>query len=209
MNTCYVVAAGECGKIELKRDETDYVICADAGYRKALESDIIPDLVVGDFDSLCEIPQFKNVEVHPSVKDETDTFIALCRGLERGYKSFVVFGALGGRLDHTFANLQLLKYLCEKGAQCVLRSENETVTAVMNSSVSFPKGEKGIVSVFSLSERASGVTEHGFRYEIEDAELSSSFPLGVSNELTGEGACISVKDGILLIIRELNVHTVS
>ena len=209
MNTCYVVAAGECGKIELVRDETDYIICADAGYRKALESDIIPDLVVGDFDSLGEIPQFENVEVHPSVKDETDTFFALCRGLERGYKSFVVFGGLGGRLDHTFANLQLLKYLCEKGAQCVLRSENETVTAVMNSSISFPKGEKGIVSVFSLSESASGVTERGFRYELEDAELSSSFPLGVSNELTGDGACISVKDGILLIIRELNVHTVS
>ena len=205
MNTCYIIAAGECGKIEFERDESDFVICADAGYRKALKNDIKPDLVVGDFDSLGKIPQLENVEVHPVVKDETDTFFALCRGLERGYKSFTIFGALGGRLDHTVANLQLLKFLCERGAQCVLISERETVTAVMNGSITFPQGETGVVSVFSLSDSSHGVTERGFKYELDNAELTSSFPLGVSNELTGEGAEISVKDGVLLIIREMEV----
>lgn len=205
MNTCYIIAAGECGKIQIERDESDFVVCADAGYRKALENGITPDLVVGDFDSLGEIPELENVEVHPCVKDETDTFFALSRGLERGYKSFVVFGALGGRLDHTVANLQLLKYLCEKGARCVLLSGRETVTAVRNSSLKFQKGETGTVSVFSLSEKAFGVTERGFKYTLENAELCSSFPLGVSNELTGEGAEISVKDGVLLVIRERGI----
>lgn len=205
MNTCYIIAAGECEKIELEKDESDFVICADAGYLKALENNITPDLVVGDFDSLGKIPQLENVEVHPAVKDETDTFFAFCRGLERGYKSFVVFGALGGRLDHTVANIQLLKYLCEKGAQCVLLSERETVTAVRNGSLTFLPGDTGTVSVFSLSESSLGVSERGFKYLLNNVELTSSFPLGVSNELTGEGAEISVKDGVLLVIREKKV----
>lgn len=205
MNTCYIIAAGDCGKIELKKDNGDFVVCADAGYRKALENNIIPDLVVGDFDSLGEIPKLENVEVHPCVKDETDTFFALRRGLDRGYKNFVIFGALGGRLDHTFANLQLLQYLCEKGASGVLLSERERVTAVKNSSLTFPKGETGTVSVFSFTEKSFGVTERGFKYTLDNAELTSSFPLGVSNELTGEGAEIFVRDGVLLIIRERGV----
>ena len=160
---------------------------------------------MGDFDSLGEIPKLENVEVHPCVKDETDTFFALRRGLERGYKNFVIFGALGGRLDHTFANLQLLQYLCEKGASGVLLSERERVTAVKNSSLTFPKGETGTVSVFSFTEKSFGVTERGFKYTLDNAELTSSFPLGVSNELTGEGAEIFVRDGVLLIIRERGV----
>ncbi len=205
MKTCYIIAAGESGKIEIEKGKNDYVICADAGYLKALECEITPDLVVGDFDSLGRIPELENIDVHPAEKDETDTFLALTCGMERGYGNFMIFGALGGRLDHTFANLQLLKYLCEKNISCTLVSERETVTAIKNSSFSFPKGERGTVSVFSLSDESKGVFERGFKYTLENAVLTSSFPLGVSNELTGEGGEISVSDGVLMIIKEKNV----
>jgi len=205
MKTCYIIAAGESGKIEIQKSCGDYIICADAGYLKALENKITPDLVVGDFDSLGKIPELENIEVHPAEKDETDTFLALSCGMERGYRNFVIFGALGGRVDHTFANLQLLKYLCEKGVKCTLVSENEEVTAIMNSSLTFPKGDGGTVSVFSLSDESTGVFERGFKYMLENAVLTSSFPLGVSNELTGEGAEISVENGVLMVVRERKI----
>ena len=192
MKTCYIIAAGESGKIEIEKGKNDYVICADAGYLKAIECGITPDLVVGDFDSLGRIPELENIEGHPAEKDETDTFLALTCGMERGYGNFMIFGALGGRLDHTFANLQLLKYLCEKNVSCTLVSERETVTAIKNSSFSFPEGERGTVSVFSLSDESKGVFERGFKYTLENAVLTSSFPLGVSNELTGEGGEIAL-----------------
>lgn len=202
VNICYIISAGETGKIAFKKDDSDIIICADAGYSKALESGIVPDLVVGDFDSLGKIPQLGNIEVHPAEKDETDTFLALTCGIERGYKNFVIYGALGGRLDHTFANIQLLKYLAERDMECTLVSPKETVTVLRNSSLTFSETEKGIVSVFSLSERSSGVFEEGLKYCLENAVLTSSFPLGVSNEFIGKKAKISVNDGILMVVRE-------
>lgn len=205
MKTCYIIAAGECEKISFEKGADDFVICADAGYRKAVQNNIMPDLVVGDFDSLGEIPKLKNIEIHPSEKDETDTFLAFVCGMERGYKNFVVFGALGGRLDHTFANLQLLKYLCERNIKCTLVSPQETVTAIKDSSLEFSKGETGTVSVFSLTDKSTGVCESGFKYTLQNAELTSSFPLGVSNELTGEKAVVSVENGVLMIVRERKV----
>lgn len=205
MKICYIIAAGESGKIIINKDKDDYIICADAGYLKALENNITPDLVVGDFDSLGRIPELENIEVHPAEKDETDTFLALTCGMERGYDNFIIFGALGGRLDHTFSNLQLLKYLCEKNVKCTLVSERETVTAIKNSSFFFQKGETGTVSVFSLSDTSIGVTERGFKYTLENAVLTSSFPLGESNELLGSGAEISVKNGVLMIVRNLKI----
>ncbi len=205
MKTCYIIAAGECEKIEIEQSDENLIICADAGYLYAVKNNIKPDLIVGDFDSLGTVPQLENVIVHPSQKDETDTFLALSCGIERGYKNFVIYGALGGRLDHTFANLQTLKYLCERDIGCTLVSKNETVTAIKNSSLFFPKGDTGTVSVFSLSENSFGVCERGFKYSLEDAVLTSSFPLGVSNELTGEGAELSVKNGVLLIVRERSI----
>lgn len=202
MNICYIIAAGETGEIKINKNDGDCIICADAGYKKALENSIVPDLVVGDFDSLGEIPRLENVEVHPAEKDETDTFLALTCGIERGYKSFAVFGALGGRLDHTFANLQLLKYLAEREIECTFYSPGETVTALKNSQIEFSENEQGTVSVFSLSDKSEGVTERGLKYSLENAVLTSSFPLGVSNEFIGKKASISVKNGVLMIVRE-------
>lgn len=205
MNTCYIISAGETGKFKIERETDDYIICADAGYKTALENGIIPDLVVGDFDSLGEVPQLENIEVHPAEKDETDTFLAFTCGMERGYKNFVVFGALGGRLDHTFANLQLLKYLAERGIRCTFHSPRETVTVLKDSSVEFTEKEEGIISVFSLSDKSEGVTESGLKYNLEKAVLSSSFPLGVSNEFVGKNSKISVEKGVLMIVREREV----
>ncbi len=200
MGICYIIGAGEADKIELVKNEDDFVICADGGLDTAEKNGIAPDLVVGDFDSLGHIPKGKNVIVHPKEKDETDSLLAVNCGLERGYKKFIMYGMLGGRLDHTYANFQLLAYLCEKEAHGVLIGCGNKITAVKNSRIDFDKAQTGTVSVFSFTPQSKGVQIKGLKYEVSDYTMTSVFPIGVSNEFIGKEALVSVSDGILIVM---------
>jgi len=200
MGICYIIGAGEADKIELVKNEDDFVICADGGLDIAEKNGIVPDLVVGDFDSLGHIPKGKNVIVHPKEKDETDSLLAVNCGLEHGYKKFIMYGMLGGRLDHTYANFQLLAYLCEKEAQGVLIGCGNKITAVKNSRIDFDESQTGTVSVFSFTPQSKGVHIKGLKYEVNDYTMTSAFPIGVSNEFIGKKAFVSVSDGILIVM---------
>lgn len=202
MNTCYIIGAGEADKIKIERDESDYIICADGGLRYAEKFSIVPDIVVGDFDSYGTVPEFENIIVHPTQKNETDSHLAINIGLEKGYRRFVMFAMLGGRLDHTYANFQLLSYLCQKGASGVLIGKRENATIIKNASLSFSRNERGMISVFSFSPESRKITIKGLKYEVNDFTMYSSYPRGVSNEFVGKDAFISVEDGELLIILE-------
>ena len=93
----------------------DYVIAADRGYDSLMAYGVTPDLVVGDFDSLGYAPKHPNVTQLPAEKDDTDMVYALRKGLELGYRRFVLLGGVGGRLEHTLGNLQLLDWLTTQG----------------------------------------------------------------------------------------------
>ena len=204
MGICYIIGAADAEKIEIKAGTDDFIICADGGLEKALRSGINPALTVGDFDSYGKIPDEKNVIVHPVEKDDTDSMLAVKCGLERGYRSFVMYGMLGGRLDHTFANIQLLAYICEHGGQGILAGETYSVTAVKNGKLSFKKENEGMISVFSLSNKSVGIDLCGLKYSVSDFTLLSTEPMGVSNEFKGIESSISVKDGILAVMWEGN-----
>ncbi|MGN1195171.1 MAG: thiamine diphosphokinase [Acutalibacteraceae bacterium] len=145
MGVCYIIGAGDADKINIKAERGDYVICADGGYGKALSNEIKPDLTVGDFDSYGKIPNEKSIIVHPAEKDDTDSMLAVKCGLERGYRTFIMYGMLGGRLDHTFANIQLLGFICEHGGKGILVGEKYNVTAVKNDKISFKKENEGML----------------------------------------------------------------
>ena len=200
MGICYIIGAGDAGKIEINAKEDDFIICADAGYSAASRNKIVPDLTVGDFDSYGKIPDLDNIIVHPVEKDDTDSMLAVKCGLEKGYREFVLYGMLGGRLDHTFANIQLLSFLCEQGARGIIVGENECLTAVKNGKISFKKENEGIISVFSLKDQSVGIEINGLKYCVRDFSLSSHNPMAVSNEFVGTQSSISVKDGTLLIL---------
>lgn len=204
MGVCYIIGAGDADKINIKAEADDFVICADGGYGKALANGIRPDLTVGDFDSYGKIPKEKNLIVHPVEKDDTDSMLAVKCGLERGYRTFVMYGMLGGRLDHTFANIQLLGFLCEQGAKGILVGEEYNVTAVKNGKLGFKKENEGIISVFSLSNRSTGIDISGLKYSVTDFSLSSTNPMGVSNEFAGIDSSVCVKDGILAVMWQGN-----
>lgn len=194
---CYIIGAGDFYGIKEQPDDSDYIIAADAGYKYCRECNLIPDLVLGDFDSLGEMPEHPNIVQLPVEKDDTDTMFAVKTGLEKGYRSFYIYGALGGeRADHSIANLQSLLYMAGHGARGWLYGKNDVWTVIKNSSLRL--SGSGRVSVFCLDGKAEGVSISGLKYEVSDAVISSDFPLGVSNSLEGSGE-IRVENGTLII----------
>lgn len=200
MGICYIFGAGEGLPNTFSKKEDDLVIAADAGLNSLKKLSIEPDIAVGDFDSLGFLPVCKEVIRHPVMKDDTDMLLAIKTGFERGYSRFMLYGGAGGRPDHTFANYQTLTYIAERGGIGFLCLNGFTATVTANGGLEFSSGVGGEISVFSLSEKASGVALKGLLYPLENAELSFGFPLGVSNEFTGEVACITVADGTILAI---------
>ena len=180
----------------------DYVIAADRGYDSLMAYGVTPDLVVGDFDSLGHTPSHPNVIQLPCAKDDTDMVFALRKGLDLGYRRFVLLGGVGGRLEHTLANLQILDWLTTQGAQGFLAGEKTVATALRGGTLVFPNTMTGYLSVFCNSGTARGVTLAGLKFPLEDADLTGSFPVGVSNEFLGQSAQVSVREGSLLLLWE-------
>ena len=203
---CFIAGAGEyTGLVGPGKD--DYIIAADGGFVELVSRGIMPDLVVGDFDSLGAAPDHPNILSSPAEKDDTDMMLAVRQGLAFGFKTFIIDGGLDGRLDHTIANIQVLTHLARNGARGVLLGRDMCVTAVMNDSVRFvpvcggPADAAGsVVSVFSAGDKSEGVTLSGLKYPLDGADITNGFPVGVSNEFTGEPAEISVREGTLIVI---------
>ena len=195
---CYVVGSMAPGPMCFSRP--GLIIAADGGYAHLKAQGAAPDITVGDFDSLGYVPS-GNVIHHPAEKADTDTMLALRLGLERGYGTFVIYGCLGGRLDHAYANLQALAFLAQSGARgYLLGSAGEVITVIQDGAIQFPSACRGIVSVFCFGGAAEGVYERGLKYTLTDAVLTSGYPLGVSNEFIGEPARVVVRDGELLVM---------
>lgn len=197
MKTCYIFCALPVNSLP-EIDPDDLVIAADAGYKQL--GGIKPHLVVGDFDSLGYVPREESVVELPVRKDDTDALFAVKLGLSRGFRRFVLLGSVGGRLDHTLANIQALAYLTTRGARGVLVGESEKITMLQNGSLNFLGAPEGIVSVFAYGGTATGVTEENLTYPLDRATVTTDFPIGVSNEFTKQPACVTVEEGCLLIV---------
>ncbi len=197
---CCIAGAMEPGAVVLP--EGALVIAADEGLAHLERRGIAADLIVGDFDSLGWAPEGSGVIRHPVEKDDTDTMLAIRTGLERGCKKFLLYGCLGGRLDHAYANLQTLVFLTEHGGQGWLLGGGIAVTAIRNGRLEFAPGRQGTISVFCPNGEARGVDLTGLYYPLRDAVLTSGFPLGVSNQFTGKAASVAVREGTLLVMWE-------
>lgn len=180
---------------------TDFVICADAGYKFAISNNIVPDLIVGDFDSA---PCPKNLEceiIHlPTHKDDTDLHFAVNVALEKGFNSFILSGVTGGRLDHTLATITTLNFLSSVADECVIWDLNSKLYIVKTELTLKKPNLSSYFSVFSMSEKSEGVSIEGAEYLLENATIVNTFPLGVSNEFKDEKVKITLKSGKLLVL---------
>ncbi len=200
-HTCYIIGAGDVFPTDLTADEKDFIICADGGYKYSSLLGRECDLVVGDFDSLGKVPEIENKIIAPCEKDDTDMTLAVKEGFKRGYRDFVLYGALGGeRFDHTVANIQLLNFICCEGGRGTIIHQNTVLAAFSDGEITFPKECTGYASVFSLCDESYGVTIKNMKYSVEGFTLRSNNPIGVSNEFTGKESSIAVKDGTLLVV---------
>lgn len=199
MGKCVVFCAAEFDTLAEPLRPEDYIIAADGGLRHTQALGVTPDEILGDFDSLGYTPE--GASVFPVKKDDTDAMLAVRRGLALGFRDFLLYGSMDGpRLDHTVANFQTLQYLADHGAVGCLVGTHYIATVVKNGSIALPAGAEGILSVFCLGPDARGVTLEGLLYPLQDAVLTSGFPLGVSNHFTGAKARVAVADGSLLVM---------
>ena len=183
--------------------ENSFVIAADGGLNHTKALGITPDVILGDFDSI-EKPD-EDCIVYPTEKDFTDSFIAAKYAYDSGYRTIHMYGCIGGkRLDHTVANIAMLEYFAKLQCDITLHAENQSVKAFYSeqneTSVFFDDYKKGYVSLFAVGGDVVGLSIKGLKYELENHTLSSAFPLGVSNEFTGNNAIVTFKSGTLLII---------
>ena len=201
MKTCVIFCAAEFDKLERPIGAEDFVIAADGGLRHTQALGFVPDIILGDFDSLGYVPA--DSQVYPVEKDDTDAMLAVRQGLDRSFRDFILYGSLDGpRLDHTVANFQTLQFLADRGAQGYLVGLNSIVTVIKNVRLSFPPEAEGTVSVFCMGADAEGITLKNLYYPLENGTLTAGFPLGVSNHFIGKPAEISVRNGSLLVIWE-------
>lgn len=207
---CIIFGAGEfskedyynCKLLSSSQEEKCVYLAADGGYLSMQQVNLKPDYVIGDFDSLDTIPDNVKVIKCSSEKDETDLLLCINKGIELGCKEFYIFGGVGGRLDHTMANIQSLSYLAKKGGRGYLISAARDIIVIENETILLQPLSKGYVSIFSLVSTSTGITLEGLRYPLKKATITNNFPIGVSNEFIGETAKITVEDGRLLIIIE-------
>jgi thiamine pyrophosphokinase len=210
-----IVAGGSPPSGEVWRrwvGEGDRIIGADGGAGHALGWGLVPDLVVGDMDSLAaEDRALLEAEgcrfvVHPRAKDQTDLELALAYAAGEASREIVVLGAFGGRLDHTMANVLLLALPQLAQMPVWLVGDGEEMVLVQSCQRVSLKGQPGdLVSLLPLAGDASGVTTSGLAWELEGDRLRFGFSRGVSNEMTASEAGIEVEEGLLLVVHGRSV----
>ena len=197
---CLIISGGDFAPFPAPEEDT-FIIACDRGYDYARRCGVRPDLVVSDFDSYGgQVESGIPVRRLPTEKDDTDTMSALRRALEAGCTEITLVCALGGRLDHTLANLQTAVFAAQRGACVRILSEDTEIRTLRDGALRLPRREGWSLSVFAVGETCRGVCIRGAKYALEDAEMPWDFPLGVSNEWAAETAEISVREGTLLIV---------
>lgn len=182
-------------------DNLGYIICADGGFVHTEKLGISPQLVVGDFDSVNPCGKYKDIiKVYPSEKDDSDLMLAVRAAIKEGCTYIDIYGATGGRLDHTIASLQTLLFAQNHGAEATLIGDSDEVCLLKNGSRTFEKRKGWYFSIFSVTEECIGVTLEGLKYPLNNYTVTNSFPIGLSNEIIAEKCKVFVEKGILFIV---------
>lgn len=201
MPRCIIIAPLYQGEERawLEPQPGDLTICADAGYKAALVHGLKPDLTIGDFDSMQGDSADGEVIRLPVYKDDTDMVVCLREGRQRGYREFILAGCLGGRFDHTLACLQCAADGAERGEQVWLCDAQNRVTVLAPGRYTLPQMEGRRLSLLAFTPEVKGVCVRGTLWELNDAVLTSRYPLGCSNEWTAEAAELSFTEGLMVV----------
>lgn len=213
-NKCFIFTGGE--RIVPKNFNSNYfensfLIAADSGVLQILELskvgiEITPELILGDMDSFDRNTAnklFKSAEFipFPPEKDYTDTQLALKIAIDMGYTDIEIIGGTGGRCDHYLSNLLLFKYCSENGIKLTVCDGKNKIFYCDDSAVDIIKDEKyKYLSIIPFGSPLLGVSIKGTKYELENADISDTMPVTISNEIVCDTCNISVNVGSFYII---------
>jgi thiamine pyrophosphokinase len=207
-----LIANGEINNYEkikqyIKGDETVY--CCDGGIRHFEKLSMSPDIIMGDFDSAQEsafaqyIKSGAKIFKYPTEKDNTDTELALIKAIDDGASEITIIGGTGGRFDHTLANAHILLNALKKGVKARLVDElNEIMLIDKETSIIGNTGD--IISLIPLTTEAVGVTITGVKYPLYDRTLKIGSSFSISNVMIAEEVKISLKSGLLFVIKAID-----
>ena len=181
----------------------DFIMCADGGYVLAQQAGLIPQLIIGDFDSAA-VPAAPPCEVIrlPVKKDDTDTMYCIKEGMRRGFRSFLLLGMTGGRPDHTFANFAALTYLSQRKCQGIIMDTEWCYCALTDDKMILKGCQNSRFAVFPFGCAGCRVSLSGFLYEGANIDLSADYPVGVSNTILSDSAAVQVEGTALLMFTQ-------
>lgn len=196
-------------KYRLEEERYDCIICADGGANHTYNMGIIPNYIVGDLDSVKVeiVDYYKNCGVEfeqfPSKKNETDTELCIYLANKLKANEIHFIGALGGRVDHTIANINLLYYVRQMDIVPKIISEKEHIYIAINEEIIIYGNEGDTISVIPINGDAKGVTLTNLEYPLNNYDMKFYLPLGISNVMLNKECNVQVKCGSLLIIRNI------
>ena len=205
MRRCVIVGGAEIRDYPTIRQylrSDDFFLFCDSGLRHVEGLNAVPDLIVGDFDSHANPNLPVETIVLPCEKDDTDTVFAVKTAVQRGFCDFLLLGVIGGRLDHTLANVSALLWLHHQGKSAVAVDDFSEMEIVSENAVQIP-AHFPFFSLLNISGTAEGVTIKNAKYPLDNAAIQCDYQYGVSNEvLPGKTAEVTVAKGELLLIKD-------
>ena len=187
-------------------NRANMTICADGGAKHIINSGVVPDVIVGDMDSIDKniLKAYEDMHIeicmHPVKKDKTDTELAVDYAISHGATDITLLGATGTRLDHTLANIMLLYKLLKRNIIAkIIDSHNEI--SIIDKSGQIEKGIYQYVSIIPLTTNENKVTLKGFEYETYEEHFKLGSSYGVSNRLVNDNGEVYIEDGLFIVIK--------
>lgn len=191
----------------LEKKEIDKLIAVDGGANRIKKINILPDLVIGDLDSLTKknkkYYQSQKIEIikHPVEKDQTDSELAIDYCLNNNFQKIYLTGALGGRFDQQLANLNLLEYIVELGLEAKIISSHLEIALIKDQQKFINK--KGYrLSLIAQTKIVKGLTITGCKYDLDNEDLKRSQTRGISNLIKADKAEVKLENGLLIYTLE-------
>ncbi len=187
-------------------NETDFIICADGGARHLANMNVVPDIIIGDLDSISSEDKrfYESQKVEfirfPTKKNATDTDLAAELALTKNPREIIFLGAIGNRMDHTLANIFLLLSLMKKGIKGKLIDEKNEIYLI-DDKLEIDGEREDFLSIIPVTKMVRGVSCYGLEYPLSNAEINLGSTLGISNKFSHNTAQIKVDQGLLLVIK--------
>ncbi len=203
-----IIASGKIKDYNLLKSlvqKSDFILCADGGINHLMKLGVIPNLVLGDLDSISESGmhyiRYNNIKVekHPVMKDETDTHLAVNYAISKGYRELTIIGGIGSRIDHSLANIYLLRTINKNGIKGRIINENNIIHLV-DKKIILSKKENYFTSIIPISLSGIHISISGFLYPLNDQYIEFASTRGVSNQVTEDYGIIKIHDGEALVI---------